>query len=216
MTNDHVEQERLSHLLRELAAQDAGALATNTRATNGDEPVGRTDRRSNIRVRCVAAVAGTVFSMGICSRIVLCGRDCGDGSACGLGGKPTGRANGARRGPARVGDHRGGTGADSARLQGRRTSTGHGSDAAIRRRPKRRRAGEGCRASAIAEVEPFVRLLPMTEQELHTKIRLARVRLRGQAAQTLGLEARMPLPGADGFVEADVLLGEDGLARAIR
>jgi hypothetical protein len=70
-------------------------------------------------------------------------------------------------------------------------------------------------APAAAEVEPFVRLLPMTEQELGT-IRLARVRLRGQAARTLGLETRMPLPGADGFVEADVLLGEDGLARAIR
>ena len=55
----------------------------------------------------------------------------------------------------------------------------------------------------------------MTQEELGT-IRLARVRLRGQAARTLGLEARMPLPGADGFVEADVLLGEDGLARAIR
>jgi len=70
-------------------------------------------------------------------------------------------------------------------------------------------------APATAEVEPFVRLLPMTQEELGT-IRLARVRLRGQAARTLGLEARMPLPGADGFVEADVLLGEDGLARAIR
>ena len=70
-------------------------------------------------------------------------------------------------------------------------------------------------APVATEIEPFVRLIPMTEQELGT-IRLARVRLRGQAAQTLGLEARMPLPGADGFVEADVLLGEDGLARAIR
>jgi len=70
-------------------------------------------------------------------------------------------------------------------------------------------------APVATEIEPFLRLLPMTEQELGT-MRLARVRLRGQAAQTLGLEARMPLPGADGFVEADVLLGEDGLARAIR
>lgn len=70
-------------------------------------------------------------------------------------------------------------------------------------------------ARAATESEAFVRLLPMMEQELGT-MRLARVRLRGQAARTLGLEARMPLPGADGFVEADVLLGEDGLARAIR
>ena len=65
------------------------------------------------------------------------------------------------------------------------------------------------------DVEPFVRLLPMTDQEL-AGIRLARVRMRGQAAQTLGLDLRIPAPGADGFVEADVLLGEDGLARAIR
>ena len=79
-------------------------------------------------------------------------------------------------------------------------------------------ADDAARAAAepaATETEPFVRLLPMTEQELGT-IRLARVRLRGQAARSLGLEARMPLPGADGFVEADVLLGEDGLARAIR
>ncbi|NOT27223.1 MAG: hypothetical protein HOP16_14090 [Acidobacteria bacterium] len=69
--------------------------------------------------------------------------------------------------------------------------------------------------AAPADVEPFVRLLPMTDQEL-AGIRLARVRMRGQAAQTLGLDLRMPAPGADGFVEADVLLGEDGLARAIR
>jgi hypothetical protein len=55
----------------------------------------------------------------------------------------------------------------------------------------------------------------MMEQELGT-IRLARVRLPDQAVRTLGLDARAPLPGVDGFVEADVLLGEDGLARAIR
>ena len=65
------------------------------------------------------------------------------------------------------------------------------------------------------EVEPFVRLLPMMAQELGT-IRLARVRLPDQAVRTLGLDVRAPLPGVDGFVEADVLLGEDGLARAIR
>ncbi len=69
--------------------------------------------------------------------------------------------------------------------------------------------------STPVDVEPFVRLLPVTEQEL-TGIRLARVRMRGQAAQTLGFDLRIPAPGADGFVEADVLLGEDGLARAIR
>jgi hypothetical protein len=66
-----------------------------------------------------------------------------------------------------------------------------------------------------ADAEPFVRLLPLTNEEL-AGIRLARVRMRGQAAQTLGLDLRIPSPGADGFVEADVLLGEDGLARAIR
>jgi hypothetical protein len=65
------------------------------------------------------------------------------------------------------------------------------------------------------EAGPFVRLLPMMEQELGT-IRLARVRLPDQAVRTLGLGARTPLSGIDGFVEADVLLGEDGVARAIR
>ena len=69
--------------------------------------------------------------------------------------------------------------------------------------------------AVAADVQPFVRLLPTTEQELEG-IRLARVRMRGQAARTLGLDLDMPSPGADGFVEADVLLGEDGLARAIR
>jgi hypothetical protein len=69
--------------------------------------------------------------------------------------------------------------------------------------------------AVAADVQPFVRLMPTTEQELEG-IRLARVRMRGQAARTLGLELDMPSPGADGFVEAEVLLGEDGLARAIR
>jgi hypothetical protein len=76
------------------------------------------------------------------------------------------------------------------------------------------RAGAGVQPFA-AEVEPFVRLLPLMEEELGT-IRLARVRLPDQAIRTLGLDIRTPLPGVDGFVEADVLLGEDGLARAIR
>jgi hypothetical protein len=66
-----------------------------------------------------------------------------------------------------------------------------------------------------SDVEPFVGLLPVTAQELGT-MRLARVRLRGPAASALGLYGPMPTPGADGFIEADVLLGEDGLARAIR
>jgi hypothetical protein len=47
-------------------------------------------------------------------------------------------------------------------------------------------------------------------------LRIARVRLRGPAAAVLGLDGRLPPMGPDEFVEADVLLGEDGLARAIR
>jgi hypothetical protein len=63
--------------------------------------------------------------------------------------------------------------------------------------------------------EPFVGLLPLLDQEIGA-LRLARVRLRGPAATLLGLDGRLPAAGPEGFVEADVLLGEDGLARAIR
>jgi hypothetical protein len=64
-------------------------------------------------------------------------------------------------------------------------------------------------------VESFLPLLPMTDGEFGI-VRLARVRLPGRAADALGFDLWTPAPGADGFVEADVLLGEDGMARAIR
>jgi hypothetical protein len=68
---------------------------------------------------------------------------------------------------------------------------------------------------AVREAESFVPLLPMTAREFGGA-RLARVRFRGGAASALGLGVRLPAPSTDGFVEADVLLGEDGMARAIR
>jgi hypothetical protein len=65
------------------------------------------------------------------------------------------------------------------------------------------------------QLEAFVRLLPITEHDLGS-IRVARVRLPGPAARALGLDARTATLGTAAFVEADVLLGEDGMARAIR
>jgi hypothetical protein len=68
---------------------------------------------------------------------------------------------------------------------------------------------------ATGQLGSFVRLLPITEHDLGS-IRVARVRLPGQAVRALGLEAQPTSFGTAEFVEADVLLGEDGMARAIR
>ena len=47
-------------------------------------------------------------------------------------------------------------------------------------------------------------------------VRLMRVQLPETAVRALGFDVPAPFVPPDGFVEADVLLGEDGMARAIR
>jgi len=214
MTNDHVEQERLSRLLRELAAQDAETLPPaqvqvtvmklwdERIATRGSaftalprlpaQPLRWTSARVSLGFTGIAAMLLLVSWVG--SRMT-------ERTAPTVPPPKLAIAE-ALVEPVQSVDLVTPPGTSVPR----QPSDVDRSDVAPTR------AGT---APATAEVEPFVRLLPMTQEELGT-IRLARVRLRGQAARTLGLEARMPLPGADGFVEADVLLGEDGLARAIR
>jgi hypothetical protein len=65
--------------------------------------------------------------------------------------------------------------------------------------------------AAHSQVE-FVPLLPMTEQELAGPFQLVRVQLPNASLGAL----RSPLVLPNEMIEADVLLGEDGRARAIR
>ena len=58
----------------------------------------------------------------------------------------------------------------------------------------------------------FVPLMPMTEQELKGSFQLVRVQMPRASLGAL----RSPLDHPNELVEADVLLGEDGMARAIR
>jgi hypothetical protein len=58
----------------------------------------------------------------------------------------------------------------------------------------------------------FVPLLPMTEQELTGSFQIVRVQMPNASLGPL----RSPLQSPNDLVEADVLLGEDGRARAIR
>lgn len=58
----------------------------------------------------------------------------------------------------------------------------------------------------------FVPLMPMTEQELTGSFQLVRVQMPRASLGAL----RSPLDSPNELVEADVLLGEDGMARAIR
>jgi len=58
----------------------------------------------------------------------------------------------------------------------------------------------------------FVPLMPMTEQELAGSFQLVRVQMPRASLGAL----RSPLDSPNELVEADVLLGEDGMARAIR
>ena len=58
----------------------------------------------------------------------------------------------------------------------------------------------------------FVPLMPMTEQELTGSFQLVRVQMPRASLGAL----RSPLEHPNELVEADVLLGEDGMARAIR
>ena len=214
MTTDHVEQERLSHLLRELAAQDAGTLPPAqvqvTVMNRWDERIATREaaftaspRLPAPPLRWTSARVSLGFA-GIAAMLLLVSWVGSRMTEQPVPTVPPPRLAIAEAlvepiQPVNLVTPRGTT-------VPRQPSDVDRNDVA---------PAKAVTAPATAEVEPFVRLLPMTQEELGT-IRLARVRLRGQAARTLGLEARMPLPGADGFVEADVLLGEDGLARAIR
>ena len=66
------------------------------------------------------------------------------------------------------------------------------------------------------EVRPasFVALSPIAGDV--GVVRLMRVQLPETAIRALGFDLQAPTMPPDGFVEADVLLGEDGVARAIR
>ena len=67
--------------------------------------------------------------------------------------------------------------------------------------------------SPIAESpDEFVPLMPMTEQELSGPFQLVRVQMPRASLGAL----RSPLDHPNELVEADVLLSEDGMARAIR
>ena len=82
--------------------------------------------------------------------------------------------------------------------------------------------------AAVAEVAPdpvvvdrrpesnrFFPLAPITQRELNgSSLQLMRVQLRGAQLSRLGVEVD-ELRGSE-VIEADVLLGEDGIARAIR
>ena len=58
----------------------------------------------------------------------------------------------------------------------------------------------------------FVPLMPVTEQELTGSFQIVRVQMPSASLGPL----RSPIAHSNEMVEADVLLGEDGRARAIR
>lgn len=60
--------------------------------------------------------------------------------------------------------------------------------------------------------EEFVPLMPLTERELAGPFQIVRVQMPRASLGTL----RSPLEHPNEVIEADVLLGEDGMARAIR
>jgi hypothetical protein len=60
--------------------------------------------------------------------------------------------------------------------------------------------------------DEFVPLMPITEQELTGSFQIVRVQMPRASLGRL----RSPLERPDELVEADVLLGADGMARAIR
>jgi hypothetical protein len=79
--------------------------------------------------------------------------------------------------------------------------------------PRPARATRRSRPATPARAEAeFVPLMPMTEQELAGPFQLVRVQMPRASLGTL----RSPLDQPNELVEADVLLGEDGMARAIR
>jgi hypothetical protein len=81
---------------------------------------------------------------------------------------------------------------------------------AVQRRASARAASRERQAQAVS----FVPLVPMTEHELTGSFQLVRVRLPRSALAGLGVA--LEPEGVTDPVPADVLLGEDGMARAIR
>ena len=67
-------------------------------------------------------------------------------------------------------------------------------------------------APVTQSLDEFVPLMPMTERELSGPFQLVRVQMPRASLGAL----RSPLEHPNELVEADVLLGEDGMARAIR
>lgn len=66
--------------------------------------------------------------------------------------------------------------------------------------------------STPSSVDEFIPLMPMTDQELSGPLQIVRVQLPRASLGAL----RSPLEVPNELVEADVLLGQDGMARAIR
>jgi hypothetical protein len=69
--------------------------------------------------------------------------------------------------------------------------------------------------AASSASDRFLPLSPFAGEELGSA-RVMRVRLSGEAVRTLGVRVPALVVQQDGFVQADVILGEDGVARAIR
>jgi hypothetical protein len=99
----------------------------------------------------------------------------------------------------------------------RNASTNHNSVRSLARSPEAMADPEHQQPSAVettAADSPieFVPLLPITEQELRGSFQIVRVQMPNASLGPL----RSPLQSPNDLVEADVLLGEDGRARAIR
>jgi hypothetical protein len=69
-------------------------------------------------------------------------------------------------------------------------------------------------ASPRRQIVEFVPLVPMTPGEMSGSFQIVRVQMPRAALG--GLASRIPISSVDDPVQADLLLGEDGLARAIR
>ena len=79
-------------------------------------------------------------------------------------------------------------------------------------RPKSSRQREPARPNLL--IVDFVPLMPMTADELSGSFQIVRVQMPRAALGALA--ATLDVGRADDAIEADVLLGEDGMARAIR
>ena len=80
------------------------------------------------------------------------------------------------------------------------------------RRTRRAAPAKTTMPAPSSSLDEFVPLMPMTEHELAGPFQLVRVQMPRASLGPL----RSPLDRPNEIVEADVLLGEDGMARAIR